>query len=684
MQRKLFVLFSGLVLLSLMIAPLGPAGAQSPLPPPPSPKNLSPEIEQARARQAMESVLAKYLVYWGPRYQLSLGEVTVDGEWAHGVTEWQSQTKTLSGPIHILAHRSSDGTWQALLPGADGAYLQWLEAMPERLMPASEKSQLRAQAAEANALRRPQTTPAVPPAASVMPLNQGGQGGPIGPISSQAQPTATPTAGASPLQVDESWMKFSNPLLGYSLKYPPNMYYREWNPAVDILHSVSFYLLKDSEQPPWQVPEIEVSIFENPQRLTSMEWILAHLDRLGIKAIEGSAAFFQNVTEIVPMTIDSREALTFNEILGGLSATRVILAHDNIVFSISYTDFGDRKLQAIYWAVVSTLRLSFPFETLSRPVDNSMNHISPSADKQITIILPTSPGYRLPWTGGETYRVAQSWGGSTHTCPGQMCYAYDFDNGGTSFEGVAIRASEGGSVAFIKNDVSPDTCGGYDYRNMANYVTIYHSDGTATLYLHLRQVNVGYGSIGQGTSDRVKELGLPTQRLYTLTNIPELSFNTVNGKHRKTVVLVATPPNPMATSPVPAKVQRSAAVLYTWPAGHQTVKVGSITLTSLPSTVVAGGRWGQILPRRPSASTGICVMPEFQMARSHLVWIYGTTPATRLTLPTGCDISLRITIAAPHHPPATPTLTKWLSTRTPAMAAVASPWASATTPTRDI
>ena len=87
MQRKWFVLFTTLVLFGLMIAPLGPAGAQSPLPPPPSPKNLSPEIEQARARQAMESVLAKYLAYWGPRYQLSLGEVTVDGEWAHGVTE---------------------------------------------------------------------------------------------------------------------------------------------------------------------------------------------------------------------------------------------------------------------------------------------------------------------------------------------------------------------------------------------------------------------------------------------------------------------------------------------------------------------------------------------------------------------------------------------------------------------
>ena len=40
MQRKLFVLFAGLVLLSLMIAPVGMAGAQGPMPPlpPPTPK----------------------------------------------------------------------------------------------------------------------------------------------------------------------------------------------------------------------------------------------------------------------------------------------------------------------------------------------------------------------------------------------------------------------------------------------------------------------------------------------------------------------------------------------------------------------------------------------------------------------------------------------------------------------
>jgi len=47
---------------------------------PPSPDHAPPEIEQARAREAIEGVLAKYLEYWGPRYQLGPVDVAVEGE----------------------------------------------------------------------------------------------------------------------------------------------------------------------------------------------------------------------------------------------------------------------------------------------------------------------------------------------------------------------------------------------------------------------------------------------------------------------------------------------------------------------------------------------------------------------------------------------------------------------------
>jgi murein DD-endopeptidase MepM/ murein hydrolase activator NlpD len=160
---------------------------------PPSPNNLSPEVEQARARQAIEVVLEKYLRYWGSRYQVVPVEVTVEGEWAQGIAHWQSQARTLKEPIHILAHRLPDGFWQALMPSADGLYLRWVDVVPESLVPAGEKSQLRTQAAEADALQRPQATPAVPPAATAMMPGKEGPGGPVEPVQGQVQPTATPT-----------------------------------------------------------------------------------------------------------------------------------------------------------------------------------------------------------------------------------------------------------------------------------------------------------------------------------------------------------------------------------------------------------------------------------------------------------------------------------------------------------
>jgi len=122
---------------------------------------LPPEIEQARARQTIEAVLDKYLRYWGPRYQVAPVEVAVEGDWAYGLARWRSETRILEGPIHILAHRLPDGTWQALMPGSEGLYLQWVEAVPESLMPAEEKGQLRAQAAEVDALRRVVSPPRI-------------------------------------------------------------------------------------------------------------------------------------------------------------------------------------------------------------------------------------------------------------------------------------------------------------------------------------------------------------------------------------------------------------------------------------------------------------------------------------------------------------------------------------------
>ena len=119
---------------------------------PPAPDQLPASVERARARQAVQEVLAKYLDYWGPRYRVALPQVAVEGGWAHATIAWQSEARPLEGPIHVLARRSPQGDWQALMPGSDGLYLPWVDAVPESLVPARTKDELRDQAARVGAL----------------------------------------------------------------------------------------------------------------------------------------------------------------------------------------------------------------------------------------------------------------------------------------------------------------------------------------------------------------------------------------------------------------------------------------------------------------------------------------------------------------------------------------------------
>ena len=167
-----------------------PAGldlAGESLPTPPAPGSLSHEAKEARARQAIEAVLEKYLRYWGPRYQVAPVEVKVEGEWAYGVAPWQSEATVLNSPLHVLAHRLADGTWQALMPESDGLYLQWLEDVPESLVPNGERDRLRTQAQEANPFQHGIIP--LPTITSTMPVSRPwGPGQPSGPLT----PSPTP------------------------------------------------------------------------------------------------------------------------------------------------------------------------------------------------------------------------------------------------------------------------------------------------------------------------------------------------------------------------------------------------------------------------------------------------------------------------------------------------------------
>jgi hypothetical protein len=96
--------------------------------------------------------------------------------------------------------------------------------------------------------------------------------------------------------------------------------------------------------------------------------------------------------------------------------------------------------------------------------------------------------YRLPFAAGQSFPINQSWHGSfSHT--GTAAFAYDFGLP----EGTPVVAAAAGVVAFVHD--GERGCGGRSLRDDSNSVTIYHADGTATLYAHLSTVSAKVGDV---------------------------------------------------------------------------------------------------------------------------------------------------------------------------------------------
>ena len=126
-----------------VVSPAQAPNSEDWTPPLPDLENLPPEVEEARARQAMEEVLDKYLQHFAPEAQTAPLEVTVEDEWALGVAQWQGEEKAFGDAVHVVAHRLPQGYWQALMPSEEGLYLPWLDALPQTLVSESRKRTLR-------------------------------------------------------------------------------------------------------------------------------------------------------------------------------------------------------------------------------------------------------------------------------------------------------------------------------------------------------------------------------------------------------------------------------------------------------------------------------------------------------------------------------------------------------------
>lgn len=103
--------------------------------------------------------------------------------------------------------------------------------------------------------------------------------------------------------------------------------------------------------------------------------------------------------------------------------------------------------------------------------------------------LPGDPvGYRLPFEPGLIVPIEQGWN-SRYSHNGRAAYAYDFG----LHVGTPVLAAASGVVSYTHSGET--ACGGAELRLHANYITIDHSDGSATQYGHLSTVEVKVGDV---------------------------------------------------------------------------------------------------------------------------------------------------------------------------------------------
>lgn len=231
-------------------------------------------------------------------------------------------------------------------------------------------------------------------------------------------------------------------------------------------------------------------------------------------------------------------------------------------------------------SVAAIALIAFGLASAAAPVAAAASH--PSVVTNGVVVQ-----YRLPFLAGQSYKVSQGWHSSySHT--GHSAYAYDF---ALPMRTPVVAAAEG-VVEFAEG--SHKGCGDDTLRGKANFVTIYHADGTATLYAHLSKVSVHVGQVvrsGQvlgfsgktGFTDCEPHLHFARQRQGkdVTQSIPIYFVET--GRHALRAGAVVTSHNPICSQTTGGLPDDAFCAAYTT-AGS----LGSVTAVRLERSVALG------------------------------------------------------------------------------------------------
>jgi hypothetical protein len=168
-----------------------------------------------------------------------------------------------------------------------------------------------------------------------------------------------------------------------------------------------------------------------------------------------------------------------------------------------------------------TLNLKFKKPYLSEKLEHYFSFKGSVIGNPAEVDIDATTRYAFPFPKGRRYKIIQGYNGKFSHHSDYSRYAIDF----ALSVGDTVCASRDGIVVGVIKEYN---VGGKDqkYRDYANFITLYHNDGTFTQYVHLKQ-NGAFVSVGD-TVKMSQPIGLAG--ITGFTSIPHLHFSTLMPK----------------------------------------------------------------------------------------------------------------------------------------------------------
>ena len=174
-------------------------------------------------------------------------------------------------------------------------------------------------------------------------------------VQPASQPTPTPVAVATTTPDETAnWETYTNIEYGYSIKYPPNLYYQEWKISNSIKHSMSFRLeeLRGKDIP--QQPEIGITVYLD-EDLYVGDWLKKHSTNKPFGSIEDPSIHFFGV-ETVGGTQNGLERMLFSDERYGIKTNHQLIGKNGKIYDLHYTNLLEENLEPTFNLMLSTFK----------------------------------------------------------------------------------------------------------------------------------------------------------------------------------------------------------------------------------------------------------------------------------------------------------------------------------------